>query len=111
MSSLVGVWEPFARQAIFAETPLRQVGSNDFATLEIRPGGTGYSRRRALFGRSSLSLYWEKDCIDDVYTIVIDNGFMVLLGYIEDDVLVTKIATKEVIPGLTGTGVCFRRIS
>ena len=109
MPNIIGTWIPYARQALFDATPLRSIGSNDFATLDIRPGGAGSAKRKSLFG-STQSLTWVKPVDDvDTYFIYIDDGFITLVGRVVGDTLSALIHAE--VKGLDGSGIYFKRAS
>lgn len=110
MNSFIGKWVPFARQAIFDETPPRFINSNDFATLIIESGGTGYCIRKTLFGKQKFTLEWRQHDEDEtIFFVKIGDGFMVLGRWIEDGNYLAKIGTRTSTPGVTGTGILFRK--
>ena len=106
MPSPIGTWVPFARQAIYGETPIRSIDSNDFATLDIRPGGSGTATRKGLFGQT-LPLTWTGTEDYDIFIIDIDNGLMVLIAQIAGDTLITMLHAS--VPGLDGSSILFKK--
>lgn len=92
------------------ETPPRDISSNDFATLVIERGGTGYGTRKTLFGEQKLVLRWHQDDEDDsIFYVEIDDGLMMLGGWIEGGDYFAKIGTNGSIPGVTGTDIFFTK--
>lgn len=107
---IVGIWKPYARQAVFGETPIRPVGENQIATLNIFSDGEGFTKRRALLGKDKVELTWESvfDDGEEYYNILIGDGFLQLLAYIENDEMHALVLAPDTV-GLYRSGMFFRR--
>lgn len=104
---IVGKWIPFARQAIFDETPMRALGKDDFATLTLEPNGKGYSRRETLFGNQKADLQWQRN-EDGLYEILVEDAGLLLIADVLGDELRAVVAAPE-LTGVYRMGIYFNR--
>lgn len=109
MLDIIGTWVPYAYEARYLETPRHSMKKDGFATLSIRPDGTGIASRKGLFGAKNLPISWRVfDEMSSSYQVFIGDS-MVLLGFVEGDVLEARVETRTYMPGVTDMGVYFRR--
>ena len=111
MLNIIGTWVPYAYEARYLETPKHPMKKNGFSTLHIRPDGTGVASRKGLLGAKNLPISWHVfDEMSSSYQIFIGDS-MVLLGFVEGDVLEVRVETRTYTPGVTDMGVYFKKSS
>ena len=97
MSDLVGTWVCYARQAS-DYAPLRKVGTNDLPALVINSNGTGYARRKKLFGSENQSLSWYES--QGTYVISIPESGVRLWAHFEFDLVVRWESSFGAVDGM-----------
>ncbi len=112
VTSIVGTWKPYAREAIADETPKRPLKENGFATLHIDSDGEGIASRRRLLKEDLHDLKWKTTLAKNgvvVYQVTIPYAEIMLIATVLFDEMEAVVVAPEM-PGIYRMKIYFHRV-